>query len=334
MLTDRAAMTSATTGTGTITLGSAIASGAQIFQAPGYDTFANSGCIDGQTYSYLIMDVNGGWEYGRGVYTASGTTLTRVPIRSSGGTSAITLSGNEQVFVSLLKEDIRELLLANRTYFVATTGSDSNNGLSSGAAFLTLQKAWNTILTLDLNGFSVTVQIADGTYAAGLSISSPAIGGNVTFQGNNSTPSNVLISTTTTAFTNNAPGFILNINDMKIASSAGVGILANAGAFINYSNIDFGVCGNSHVRAQSGAFIQVNGNYSITGASSFHWGVVTSGIINANTKTITLVGTPAFSTAFANGESTGIMALASVTFSGSATGARYSAASKDRKAHV
>ena len=62
-----------------------------------------------------------------------------------------------------------------------TDGSDSNTGLAntSGGAFLTLQKAWNAILTLDLNGFTVTVQIGDGTYTAGVSMTIAPVGGTV-----------------------------------------------------------------------------------------------------------------------------------------------------------
>lgn len=41
-------------------------------------------------------------------------------------------------------------------------------------AFLTLQKAYNNIAaSLDLSGFTVTVQIGDGTYTGGLVVSQP-----------------------------------------------------------------------------------------------------------------------------------------------------------------
>jgi hypothetical protein len=96
----------------------------------------------------------------------------------------------------------RELLTANRTYYVRSDGNDSNTGLAntSGGAFLTVQKAVNIIAaTLDLGGSAVTVQIADGTYTGAVSLkevvgySAP---GCLVIQGNNSTPANVVISTT------------------------------------------------------------------------------------------------------------------------------------------
>ena len=66
----------------------------------------------------------------------------------------------------------REALTANRTYYVRTDGSNSNDGLtnSSGGAFLTIQKAIDTAATLDLNGHTITVQVGDGTYSESVAL--------------------------------------------------------------------------------------------------------------------------------------------------------------------
>jgi hypothetical protein len=65
--------------------------------------------VDGRTYTYLIVDGNN-WELGKGVYTASGTTLSRVTVlqsRISGtlGTTKVTLSGTAQVRIVDASED-------------------------------------------------------------------------------------------------------------------------------------------------------------------------------------------------------------------------------------
>jgi hypothetical protein len=98
-------MSTATTGTGTITLGAAVA---------GFLSFAAAGIPDGAQVSYGISD-GGSGEAGRGRYTASGTTLTRdIIYESTNSGAAISLSGSAQVFVTALAEDFVEAnMLAN-----------------------------------------------------------------------------------------------------------------------------------------------------------------------------------------------------------------------------
>lgn len=95
-LVNRAKMSTSTTGTGTITLGSA---------ETGYQSFADAGVTDGDVLSYVIEDGDN-FEIGRGIYTASGTTLTRGSLESNNSGSAITLSGNAKVFVSATVNEV------------------------------------------------------------------------------------------------------------------------------------------------------------------------------------------------------------------------------------
>jgi hypothetical protein len=65
----------------------------------------------------------------------------------------------------------RELLTADRTYYVDTAGDNANDGLTALTPFLTIQHAINVISkTLDLQGFNVTVSCAAGTYVEDLSV--------------------------------------------------------------------------------------------------------------------------------------------------------------------
>ena len=107
VLVNRAKMTTATTGTGTITLGSAIAS---------YQSFAGAGVSDGDSVRYVIEDGTTDWEIGAGTYTASGTTLTRNPSETSGGGAAISLSGSAVVFVSAIAADIQPTIFQTSTF--------------------------------------------------------------------------------------------------------------------------------------------------------------------------------------------------------------------------
>jgi hypothetical protein len=99
-LVNRAKMTTATTGTGTITLGSA---------ESGYQTFADAGVVDADVVRYVIEDGTD-WEIGTGTYTASGTTLTRTVAESSNADAALNLTGSAVVYVSATAEDIPPVL--------------------------------------------------------------------------------------------------------------------------------------------------------------------------------------------------------------------------------
>ncbi|MBN8994338.1 MAG: hypothetical protein J0H94_03865 [Rhizobiales bacterium] len=226
---------------------------------------------------------------------------------------------------------VRERLLANRAYYVRTDGVDTNDGRAntSGGAFLTIPKAVDTVAKLDTNGFTVTIQVADGTYTGSVflrNVVGAEIAGSLIIQGNNSTPSNVLISTTSnSAFSANAIQSVWDVRDLKVqTTTSGYGILATLGAAVRYQNIDFGACANSQVAAFLGGRALETGVGAISGNAPSHWFAAQSGIIDTDFAAFTLTGTPAFATAFAVSQTNALIQCAAMTFSGSATGARYS----------
>lgn len=110
-LVNRAKVFTTTTGTGTITLGTAIS---------GYQTFASAGVVNADVVRYVIEDGDA-WEIGNGTYTATGTTLTRSLIQSSTG-SLLNLGGNAQVYVSATAEDFNELAPLANPVFTGNVG--------------------------------------------------------------------------------------------------------------------------------------------------------------------------------------------------------------------
>jgi len=116
-LGNRAKMSTSTTGTGTITLGSAVS---------GFQTFADAGITNGQTVRYAIDD-GANFEIGSGTYTSSGTTLTRAVTESSNSDSAISLSGGAEVFIAATVADLNPLYAASPSSATDPTATGSNS---------------------------------------------------------------------------------------------------------------------------------------------------------------------------------------------------------------
>jgi hypothetical protein len=122
ILYNLARMTTATTGTGTITLGAAVS---------GYLTFALAGASNGDVVSYAIKDgVNS--EIGTGTYNASGTTLSRTVTKSTNANAAIALSGTAEVFITPRAEDLNRALTTQSL----TSGTAATYTAPAGCTFL------------------------------------------------------------------------------------------------------------------------------------------------------------------------------------------------------
>ncbi|MBY0531536.1 MAG: DUF2793 domain-containing protein [Xanthobacteraceae bacterium] len=233
---------------------------------------------------------------------------------------------------AVAKRDIREKLSANRTYYVRTDGSDSNDGLAntSGGAFLTIQKAIDFVSgSLDLDIYTVTIQVGAGTYSH-IRLK-PLVGsGAVVITGDITTPTNVVVSGSSTAAIGNTGrcvGYSIQGFQVTTGGSGGAdGITCTLGSFLTISgNMDYAalVSGRSHLNANGGTIL-INANYTISAGAARHWVVQSLGNLQCQSKTVTIIGTPAF-TDFAMANTMSLLQVSGNTYSGSASGNRYSA---------
>lgn len=154
VLADRVQETTATTGTGTITLDGAVS---------GFQSFAAIG--NGNTTYYTITS-GSAWEVGIGTYTSSGTTLARTTILSSSAAgAAITLAGTSTVFATYPAEksvnlDANGSLAIGGTAISAPAWTVNGAGIIQAATTYTDTSSSGPVSDIALNVYQV------GTLAA------------------------------------------------------------------------------------------------------------------------------------------------------------------------
>ena len=318
---------STSTGTGNLTL--AAVNGKQRFSS----AFGTGGT---NVFWYFISNrAATEWEVGTGHMSDADTLVRDTVLYSSNSNAAVSFSAGTKDIASdvpatlqVKRSEVRELLTANRTYYVRADGSDSNTGLAdtSGGAFLKIQAAVDATTKLDLNGYSVTVQVRDGTFTDPV-VLKDVVGywgpGCLTIQGNNTTPANVLVSTTSaSAFTASNISTCWDIKDLKVQTTTSGSGLSLTRSPLRYGNLNFGACASTHVNFGFGAYVEVISNYTISGGAPWHWIGQGESVLSCSSKTITLSGTPSFSAEFTRNNGS-YFNIPGNTFSGSATGTRY-----------
>jgi hypothetical protein len=260
-------------------------------------------------------------------YADTGDAATLASANSHSDTNdAVTLAAAE----AYTDSTTRPKLTADRTYYVRTDGSNSNDGLSntSGGAFLTVQHAADIVYgTIDLNGFNATIQVAAGSYAGSTLANFPQVGkGTITILGDATTPSNVVL---TGVGGGGAIGVAnaasIQVNGFKLIGSGGAqtGCLSATGnAALFHSNIEFGAAAgvsSYHILTTTGGIVQALTGYTISSSAAFHLRAQSTGVIISAGITITLTGSPVFSSGFARTQG-GVVQINTNTYVGS-TGA-------------
>jgi len=219
----------------------------------------------------------------------------------------------------------RERLTANRTYYVRTDGSDSNNGLtdSAGGAFLTIQKAVTVCASyINLNGFDVTIQVRDGTYDCFVLNSSFDGDGTVSIVGNSSTPTDVILQTSVSIpSVEIAGGASLTVTDISANSGYTDYFFIVENAKLQFSNIVFD--GANSINIKNGGYVKALGNYEIVavgGPVQNHLFIETGGVYETAdlAPTLNFSGTAGF-IPFATVETGGVANLG-LYFNGAVTG--------------
>lgn len=141
----------ATTGTGTMTLGSAVT---------GFLTFAQAGVSNGDVVAYSIRD-GASSEIGYGTYTSASLTLSRTVRKSTNSDALISLSGNAEVLITPSAADL-----------VTVIGTDSVPPSDDGGQLGTTALKWSDLFlaagaVINLNSGDVTITHSTNTLTFG-----------------------------------------------------------------------------------------------------------------------------------------------------------------------
>ena len=244
-------------------------------------------------------------------------------------------TNNNQV-LQALRQMLRFKLSQDETFYISPTGNDSDDGLTPTTAFLTGQAAWDAALLVDLNGHSLFLQFANGTYTNPINCQGRPLGlganNGIVITGNMAQPSQVIFSTANISCITAGNGAVVQVQGVTLTATGvptsyqnmGAGLHADADGFIVFGTVVFQHCDWAHIVALGSGNVTSFGNpYTIAGGSGRHIiGAIGGYATNVNSA-VSLTGNPAFGAAFVDCESHGIVSCYGAAFSGAATGPRF-----------
>jgi hypothetical protein len=226
-------------------------------------------------------------------------------------------------------------IVAATDFYVATTGNDTSGNGSAGAPWATLPYAYNWIVqnTVNLGGYPIRINLAAGTYTAGLNATVAPLSGPVQILGPAANPAAVVINVANAHAIWAQFNAVLDVEHLTLQASGttagGSALVAAQGGTITFDDVVFNACDVSHIFASFGGQVRALTKYAIHGGAQQHI-LATSGatVIQSPVTSdvaITLTGTPNFSSSFNEARDLAYIYSPRSIFTGSATGSRYSA---------
>lgn len=227
-----------------------------------------------------------------GTTTITSGTTTRILYDNAGVLGEYTITGSGTVvamqtspaFLTNITLDgaaLRHPIASNTTFFVNDIlGNDSNACTAAGAsACKTINGAVAKVAAIDISAKAVTVSVAaPATSYAGMSCLLPWTGlGSVTFTGDTTTPTNVVIDGGASPAMTFQSGCIANVEGFSLKSTSSNGIEAITNARVTITNkMDYGdVCASCvQMYATRGGYLEHNSTATVhaTNAGNFAQG--------------------------------------------------------------
>lgn len=230
---------------------------------------------------------------------------------------------------ALLKNS-RTRLLSNATFYVnGATGSDSNDGLTVGTPWATLQHAANVIFqNYDMAGFNIDVECADFATYAGFVMQGAPPGcdtvGSILFNATSGNPAACVIAETSGSCVVSTTGAKFSIAGFGLTNSGGNGLDVNNGGALGHAGLNFGAISGAQKFAWNNGRITSSAAHTVNGSAGFNVDAANGGVID-EACAVTITGTPAYGQSFANAVNGGIINLTGTTYTGTATGKEYNA---------
>ncbi len=257
-----------------------------------------------------------------------GVTITQtaggmLSVPGGGGDVAAAIAAhdaNVDAHAALFGVKIRRRLAADTTLYVRKDGNDSNDGLSSSTAFLTISRVIEELRRIDGCGFTVSLRLGEGEWGSMIFDSGMLIGASL-FR--------ILgVAGLTTINANQDYGLYIrgqyrvDVWHVSIQNST-TAVLSREGASVSLNNVNLAGASETDllIRAQAKGKVILGGNIGVSGmASSFVYAL--DGTVEFWETNVSLVGNPQI-TSFFNLHHSFLIFDSSTTFAGSSVGRKY-----------